>query len=274
MLSLNVSNRADRRAASDSHLVRHVVAYASDGAPVAYGSQKNGDMWLDVPDIATFHLPAGGASLTATPVDAVAPEAVFDAYYGTALPLVLQAARGVEVLHGSAVLVPSRGCVVAFSGTSGSGKSTIGYGLSARGYGHWADDAVAFRVDGAHSLTAVGLPYTLKPGGASDALDVVDGFAWKPARLAAVFLLDPLDRTDSGEPDVAVERLAPAAALRGLLANAFRFHPEARERRRETMRSYLELVASVPVLRARFRRDLDRLPNLLDELERSVREIT
>lgn len=243
---------------------------------MAYGSQQAGEIWLDVPDVATFHLPAAGASLTAIPAESVALEALLDAYYGTALPLALQAARGLEVLHGSAVLFPSRGSVVAFCGSSGSGKSTVGYGLSARGYSQWADDAVAFRVDGAQSPTAVGLPFTVKLRGdssaylraASASLDVVDGFAWKRAPLATVFLLEPLDPGNSSEQAIAVERLAPGEALQALLPNAFRFHPEGRQRKRETMRSYLELVASIPILTVRFRRELDRLPELLGELER------
>jgi len=247
---------------------------------LAYGSQQDGEIWLDVPDVATFHLPAADASLTAIAADSAASDALLDAYYGTALPFIVQAARGLEVLHGSAVQVASRRCVAAFCGSSGAGKSTIGEGLAARGYGHWADDAVAFHVDGPQRVTAVGLPFTVKrrsgssmhARASSDGLEVVEDFEWKRARLAAVFLLEPHDRIGPGEQAIAVERLGPGEALQALLSNAFRFRPQARERRRETMRSYLELVASVPVLAVRFARDLDRLPDLLDRLERSMLE--
>jgi hypothetical protein len=262
-----------------------VVAYDRDGVPSAYGSQRDGEIWLEVPDVATFHLPPGKASLTAIPAELADSEAVLDAYYGTALPLVVQATRGLEVLHGSAVLVPPRGCVIAFCGMSESGKSTVAYGLAARGHCHWADDAVAFRVNGAHSLNAVGLPFTIKlresttayfrasGADAGPVSDAVEEFRWTSARLGAVFLLEPLDRTRSGETAVQVERLGPGEALHALLPNAFRFRPQTVERRRETMRSYLELVACVPIFRARFSRRVDRLGELLDELERRVHEV-
>jgi hypothetical protein len=264
-----------------SPVVRHVVAYDRDGAPSAYGWRRDGEFGVDVPDVATFHLTAGDTSLTAIPEEPVLPGAVLDAYYGTALPLIVQATQGVEVLHGSAVLVPSRGRVVAFCGISQSGKSTVANGLAARGYGHWADDAVAARMDGSHSVTTVGLPFAVELresssavlGASSDAVRVVEEFEWRESRLGALFLLDPVDRRDAGEPAVAVERLAPAQALRALLPNAFRFQPQAPERRRATMRSYLELVASVPILSARFPHDLDRLPRLLDDLERWIHDV-
>ena len=70
-----------------------------------------------------------------------------------------------------------------------------------------------------------------------------------------------------------MERLAPARALRALLPNAYRFQPQTRERRRETLETYLELVGSVPVLRARFPRGLDRLPELVDEVERWLAKV-
>lgn len=282
MLNFSLSTPVNGRCGWDPFLVRHVAAYDRDGVPSAYGAQRDGDVWLQVPDVATFHLPAGGASLTAIPEESVDSGAVLDAYYGTALPLVVQATRGLEVLHGSGVLVQSRGSVVAFCGISESGKSTVAYGLAARGYSHWADDAVAFQVDGPHSVTTIGLPFTVKLRetsstyfrASSDALEVVDEFEWKPARLGAVFLLEPLDQGDSGERPVIIEQLAPGEAVRQLLPNAFRFQPQPRDRRHVTMRSYLDLVASVPIVSARFPHDLDHLPGLLDELERWMHDIT
>jgi hypothetical protein len=279
LLSLKFAPANDRQD-RDSLLDRHVVAYDGDGVPSAYGWRRGGEIGLEVPEVASFHLPAGGASLTAIPEEPVVSEAVLDAYYGTALPLVIQAAHGLEVLHGSAVLVPSPSRIVAFCGTTESGKSTIACGLATRGYSHWADDAVAFRVDGPHSVTAVGLPFTVKLRESSaayfrspsDTPGVVEEFEWVEAPLAAVFLLEPIQQRDPGE-GVAVERLVPVEAFRGVLPNAFRFQPQTRERKRQTIDSYLDLVASAPVLSARFPNDLDRLPGLLDELERWIHEV-
>jgi hypothetical protein len=275
VLSLSLPRAPSNQQARDCTLARYVLAYDRDGAPCAYGSRRAGELWLEVPNVATFHLRAGDAVVNAAPEESVDAEAVLDAYYGAALPLVVQATRGLEVLHASAVRVPSRGYVAAFCGSSESGKSTVAYGLAARGHGHWGDDAVAFRIDGVHSVTAVGLPFTVKLregsaayfGRASDVSEVNEDFEWQSTRLGAVFLLEPSD--DSAEP-VVVERLSSSDALHALLPNAYRFRPQTDERRRQTMQSYLELVASVPIFRAGFSRGLDRLPEVLDELEERI----
>jgi hypothetical protein len=257
-----------------------VLAYDRDGVPWAYGFRRAGELWLEVPDLVTFHLPAGSAMLTARTAsadDSVDSDAVLDAYYGTALPFVAQATLGLEVLHGSAVVVPSQGCVAAFCGMTESGKSTVAYGLAVRGYRRWSDDALAFRVDDGQSVTAVGLPFAVKLredsaahfGASSEGLEIMEDFAWKPARLGAVFLLEPFD-SEHFRKTVVVERLGSADALHALLPNAYRFQPQTAGRRRETLRSYLELVASVPIFAVRFPRGLDRLPKLLDELEQRI----
>ena len=141
-----------------------------------------------MPDVATFHLAAGDEFLTAAAKASVDAAEVLDAYYGTALPLVLQATRGVEVLHAGGVLATPRNRVIAVCGTSESGKSTIAYGLAARGHRQWADDAVAFRVDDEGGLTTVGLPFTVKLRDSSAAyfrtssgvVEMVEEFAWSP----------------------------------------------------------------------------------------------
>jgi hypothetical protein len=251
-----------------------VLAYDSAGLPSAFGLRHDDGLWVEVPDVATFHLPNGGAVLNAFPAESADSEAVKDAYYGAALPLVVQAARGLEVLHASAVLVAAKARVAAFCGISESGKSTVAYGLAGRGHLHWSDDALAFRVDPARGATAVGLPFTVNLrkssaelfGAAPDRAEVMEGSQWKSAPLGAVFLLEPGDGEQSRER-VLIERLSSGDALHALLPNAYRFRPQTDERRRETMRSYLELVASVPIFGVRYSRGLDRLSHLLDQLE-------
>lgn len=257
-----------------------MLAYDRSGTPIAFGWRRDGELWVEVLGVATFRLSNGSAVLTAYPAESADSEAVKDAYYGAALPLVVQAARGLEVLHASGVLVRTKDRVAAFCGVSESGKSTVAYGLARRGHLHWADDALAFRVDPARGATAVGLPFTIKLrrnsaelfGAAPDRAEVMEGSQWKSAPLGTVFLLEPGDRERSRE-QILIERLSSGDALHALLPNAYRFQPQTDERRRETMRSYLELVASVPMFGVRFPRGLARLPELLDELEQRVLEL-
>jgi hypothetical protein len=136
---------------------------------------------------------------------------------------------------------------------------------------------LAFRADRVQVITAVGLPFTIKLressaahfGASSEGIDVRDEFEWKTARLGAVFLIEPIDSEHSGEA-VVVERMNSADSLHALLPNAYRFHPQTDERRRETMRSYLELVGSIPVFAARYPRGFERLPELLDALDERI----
>ena len=289
MLRLTLSRAAGQRGARDAASVPYALLYDGFGEPTVYGSQRGGELWLEVPGVARFHLPAGGETLTAIVEDPVDSNAVLEAYYGTALPLVVHAARGLEILHGSAVYVPSRHFVASFCGVSGSGKSTLAYGLAARRCKHWADDAVAFRTN-ADSVTVLGLPFTAKlrersreyfKASGVDARPsahgwtVVEDFEWMPARLGAVFLLEPRDQERSGKRGVEAERLDSGRALHALLSGATKgcFQPQTPARKRQTLQAYLEVVASVPILSLRFPRDLERLPDVLDEVERWLAEL-
>lgn len=276
-LTLRVGEPSNSQRNRRSIATRRVVAYDLRGAPVAYGWRQESELYIEVPHVATFCLPTGDAVVTAIPDERIGSAEVRDAYYGAALPLVLQATSELEVLHASAVHVPAQDHVAAFCGVSGSGKSTLAYALAARGFGHWGDDAVAFRVDRAQPVTAVGLPFTAKLregsaayfGASTGPSEVIEDFESSTARLAAVFLLEPIDSEDAGA-HVVIERVSPGEALHALLPNAYRFQPQTDERRLETMRSYLEVAASVPIFGTRFPRRVERLPDLLDELEERI----
>src|SRR5262245_52695473 len=109
------------------------------GRVVARCRGAHGRYWMELPAVATFRFDGESARVEAAPRPGIAPDALSAAYRHSALPLVLHA-RGHEVLHASAALMP-RG-IVALCGPSQSGKSTIAYGLDRRGHALWADDAL------------------------------------------------------------------------------------------------------------------------------------
>jgi hypothetical protein len=86
--------------------------------------------------------------------------------------------------------------------------------------------------------------------------------------LAGITVLERYDR--SGHE---IRRLEPSEALRALLPHAYRFSLADRRRTRQTMESYLDLVARVPVLSGRFSPGFELLPEFLDQLEASLREL-
>ena len=246
-----------------------------DGAAVAYGWTTGQDHWLQVPEVGTFHFTPGSDEVTAVPAQAASVRSVEHAYRSIALPLVLQVS-GFEALHGSAVR--TAGGVVAFCALSGTGKSTVAYGLTRRGYTLWADDAVVFHASQSSPVLTHPIPFN--PGLREDARSFFhhgNGLAERtavasdqPERLRAVFLME---RTDDMVDAVEVVRQSPADALAGLIPHAHGFNLADYARKRRTLESYLALATQIPVLEMRFRSGLDRLDAVLDGVQTAVAEV-
>jgi hypothetical protein len=253
-----------------------------DDTPYAFGSRIDDDHWVVVPKCASFYFRPDSDHVTAQPEPLVPPEHILEAYYGIALPMAVQVALGRQALHASAVVMPEGG-VLAFSGITQAGKSTLAYGLSRRGYPMWADDVVAVEASATQGAWSLRLPFQLKLRAPSAAyfqvLPETDGpqpgsehSEWARAPLAALCVLE---RSDSGRPSrSAVARLSPTDALMAVLSHAYWFQPQTRTYKRRMMRDYLDVVARVPVLRTRVDSTLNALPALLDEIEEKVGECT
>src|SRR6266851_3250608 len=124
------------------------------GEVSAYSEVLGEEYWMHLPGLASFRFSCCGDEIAAAVTGSVREELVLDAYQRKVLPLALQVC-GREVLHASAVRSP--GGVMALCGISETGKSTIAFGLSRRGFPLWADDAVAFDVS-EHGSLAISLP--------------------------------------------------------------------------------------------------------------------
>src|SRR5687767_2521439 len=127
------------------------------GSVCAYGQVFGDAHWLHLPGVASFHFFNDRSEVTAFALNSVRLESVIDAYHRTVLPMALQV-RGREVLHASAIRAPHG--VLALCGISETGKSTIAFGLSRRGYDLWADDAVALEI-AASGVTSISLPFQI-----------------------------------------------------------------------------------------------------------------
>ena len=247
-----------------------------DGVLCAYGYTVGRHVWMHLPDVASFSFDRDSDRVTATPHASVRPPVIRDAYHRSVLPMILQA-HHTEVLHASAVLAQDG--VIALCATSGTGKSTLAAGLGRRGYRVWADDAVAVAVTEL-GFNALPLPFTirLRPSAAAlfrgvlavtDATLHSDAAEIKPAPLAAVCVLE---RADSLRGAVKIERLRPAPAFPAVLAHAYCFSLRDLTRKRQMVQQYLDLTARVPVFAVRFESGLDKLPMILDAIERVINE--
>ena len=234
----------------------------------AYGKVDRGIYTIYFPDVAQFEFrpdrPLVGVLATPATTDA----ALEDLFLTTVRPLFLQVA-GYEALHASAIQT-TRG-VVAFCGASGSGKSTLAFALVRRAFEPWADDVLVFDAEREADVVSVHVPHPPRLRGPTRQFFLVeDGTSpvahaglQRPAPLALVFVL----RQDDVH---AVRRLSPPEALERLLPHGLRFTLSDAERRRRMMAHYLNLVGTVKVFELGFRRGLDRLPMLLDEIEQVI----
>ena len=241
------------------------------GEICAYAEVQDDQYWMHLPGLASFRFSCCEGEVAAALTSAADEHLVRDAYQRKVLPMALQVC-GREVLHSSAVR--STQGVTALCGLSETGKSTIAYGLSLRGYELWADDVVAWEIS-SEGGQAVSLPFNMRLRPLSAALFEVDRSQTpkpenneapelKTMPLAAVCVLR---RTNGDSPTVAVRRLSLTEGFSAVLDHSCCFMPQNDERKRRMIHNYLDLAAGVPIFDVAFRAGLENLPAILDAIE-------
>jgi len=269
------------RGAAISHEVSGTPARVwrdPEGRPAVYG-YREGETWaIDIPRVAVFRFGRqGDVAVAAYP--GAARSQVRDVYRRGILPLFLQY-RGREVLHASAVL--AGGNVVGLCGVSGTGKSTIAYGLGLRGHQVWADDALVFRVSPAMVETLpLGFGLRLRPAAARhfgllrrSAGEIVGAGGGEDGRNAArpLVAVCVLQRGRGPAPSAAeAVPLGAVQALIALLPHAYCLDLDDLERKSRMMQQYLDLAGRVPVFSIKFSDGLESLGGVLDAIQRIAR---
>jgi hypothetical protein len=250
----------------------------SRGTPGALSHVVNQEPWLHVLKVASFRLDLEQNAVVAVPCPTASPEAIVDEWQSAVWPAFLQM-KGHEALHASAVA--TRTGVVIFCAASESGKSTLAYALSQRGYPQWADDAVvlAFTSD---DVRAVPLPYHIRLRHASalhfgylrrqvnrGRVRRAGAHHLTAERISAICLLDGT-ATDADAPAAAIHPVAAATGLTRVLEHAVYFGLQDHARKRLMLEHYLSLVTRVPLWHVRFQRGLHLLPSVIDALEEQL----
>lgn len=236
-----------------------------DGRLIATGGRDSGNWWMHWAGLATFWFGESG-DVIAQPAPSAASSELDDIFRRGVLPVVLLA-RGYEALHASAAMHP--GGVLAFCGTSGTGKSTLALALSAQGLNHFADDTVVYswsqgvpvahrlpfpvRVsDRARRAAQVGRP------AAADSL---------PPPGASLHRIYHLVRDASRDPVLPQFVLVPEAMrFERLLAHSHPFELGTAERRRAFFENLMLLAREVEVWECRFAPSLAALPALSSKI--------
>jgi hypothetical protein len=249
------------------------------GAVCAYGGVKDGEYSFCLAGLGTFRFRGETDIVTVAPEPSARDDKILDAYRRTIVPMALQV-RGHEVLHASAVMTDTG--VIGLCGTSGTGKSTIAYGLSQRGHSPWADDALVLAI-AENQVYAIPVPFRLRllPNSASyfesEGAAHDSGLTWRGQELtprdsqplAALCILKRLPADDSA-PRARAIRLTESDAFAQVLAHAYCFSFREKKRTRQMVRNYMDLVGRTDVLEISFQAGLDNLPAILDCIENCV----
>jgi hypothetical protein len=247
----------------------------SGGSVYAYGQSQGEECWMHVPGVATFRFTRQGDEVAAAVAQGAETDLILDAYRRRVLPMAVQV-RGFEILHASAVR--SEQGVIGLCGVTQTGKSTIAFGLSQRGYGLWCDDALAFDFLGG-KMRAISLPFQLRLR--PTAMDLFrEQFSATPEKesesnppgyeTSELAALCVLRRTDDAAMPVSVQRLAFAQAFLAVLSHACWFTFEDAEDKRRVIDHYMDLAAKVPVFDVSFKSGLESLPAVLDAIETAI----
>jgi hypothetical protein len=235
-----------------------------DGAAVALVWTHGRDRVVQMPGIATYTCSPGSRRVTAVAEPDVPGLTVTEAFQKSVVPLLLYFA-GHEVLHASAI--QCEGGVVGFCAGAGTGKSTLAYGLSTRGFPLWADDALA--VDTRAGVRAILLPFdswldtqSLTFFERSSPLSPAQLAQGEAAPLAALAVVN---RAAGNTEAARIERLEGGRAFHEVVRHSYRVGLTTdRARRQDLVENYMKIVASLPVFEIAFRPGFERFPTVLD----------
>lgn len=190
------------------------------------------------------------------------------------LPLAYQAG-GSQVIHASAVAHLESHKIILFCGESGSGKSTMAFGLGQRPSWHQiADDRLAFTVSNGSAIPLF-IPDSVKlrPASASHFNQIAfnyNNLSWiqKELDITTVFFLEriPLEEK-KGMPPFSIHPIKRTEAYPLLLKQAFSLAPGLQELKKTIIQDYLSLANQLNSNIVRFQSEFDILEALFDHLE-------
>lgn len=254
-----------------------VQVWSNSWGTYAYGYKQQTICAISFPHTAIFTFTNNGDQITIYPDPHSSRERIDELYYQFVLQYALHV-RGFEVLHSSAIET-ERG-VVALCGISESGKSSLAFALSNKGYRAWADDAVIFRPT-KDQMSVFSLPFRIKlrpdpadfflqnNGSLND--ESLKTISLKESIVKPLQALFILKRSEQ-EP-VKLTALAPKQAFSAILPYAHSFDINDMVRKEEMINNYLELSSQTPIYELSFRTGLEHLFPTVDKIEQTIQSL-
>lgn len=255
----------------------------TEGNVRAYTYQAQNSMWMHWPGLATFRFNSDNNQILVIEEKHLAREFINDLFWRNVLPFVLQA-QGWEAIHASAIKTPQG--VVAFCAASGTGKSTIAYGLHQRGYPLWSDDSLIFNPS-LDSIVAYPVQFHLRLLADTRLYFGVEHgqnnenhkqqiqhqrmTINEPGKLSTIFILERIPEHSSPQTPQ-VTRCSTTQSIQYLLKNAFSFSLYQKTEKKKLVSNYLELTARVPTYLLHLTQGLDDLDIKLDLIESTFKK--
>ena len=176
--------------------------------------------------------------------------------------------------------VPSatRAASMSSAARHGPGSRRLAYALGRRGFEVWADDAVAFKVDGGE-IAAIPLPFALRLRRRRRRILRCAPPRWNGRQTArrrrcgirrSALVRSHRFHCSSEVGPRRSSRLSARESLPAVLYHSFYFSLDESSTVRRMGTQFLELIAEVSVFRVSLRPGLDAMADLLDDLERRV----
>jgi hypothetical protein len=186
------------------------------------------------------------------------------------LPIIYQV-WGYQVLHASAVVNLSTGSLVAFSGKTGAGKSTFGYGFGQYpGWQQVADDSLAFKIDES-SVNLMPIPNAVRLRQSSakhfgQKTYSYQTLYWPDINLSLeyVFFLEMVNGQKENKRPCSIEPIKGTETYPLLLQQAYALTLNNSKLNIRLMRDYLELTRWITAYRLFYKRGFSSLEKIID----------
>lgn len=241
------------------------------GGAVSQLREADGYYWLGCFVVGGIRFNLASDKISAFPAQGVSEDVFERTLAHEWLPLVYQA-WGYQVLHASAAACRAGGQVVAFSGDTGAGKSTLGFGLGQRpGWVQIADESLAMLIrNGRVELAPIPNFTRLRPHSAryfQRGSRDFDWLEWPSGELTlkGIYFLE-VTPTEAGTstPPVKVIQLNGAEAYPMILQQAFALSLTRHDHNQRLMSDYLQVARQVPCYRLLFSKTFPAIDEVLD----------
>jgi hypothetical protein len=241
------------------------------------------EYWIHWQDLASFCLQINHNRIQAYVLPEIDANIVHDIFQRSILPYHLQLS-GYEVLHASSIR--KNKSVIAFCAVSGMGKSTLAYALSFWGNELWSDDALVIETfPTPPSVFKIPFYIRLLPDAYDFFVDETTNNRFpnkKPfsnstlsqnhaneAELSTIIFIERIKELEKNST-IQLEPILPTEAYPLIVKNAYVFENEDKNRKKQMLENYLDLVSKINIYKLQYPSELYKLSDLIIAIDKLI----